>query len=60
MLELELDEAERQILVTVLESYLSDLRMEIADTDRLEYREMLRERKELVQKVLAACGRVPE
>lgn len=54
MIQLELTAAEQQILVGVLESYLSDLRMEIADTDRKDFREMLKARKQVVMKVLEA------
>jgi hypothetical protein len=53
MIPLELTEAERQMLEEVLDSYLSDLRMEIADTDRLDFRTMLKERKQVIAKVLA-------
>ncbi|HKY60066.1 MAG TPA: hypothetical protein VJP59_03555 [Gemmatimonadota bacterium] len=56
MIELDLDERERETLGTVLRSYLSDLRMEIADTDRQEFRDMLKERKVVIGKVLAAIG----
>ncbi len=52
MIQLDLDGNERQILITVLDSYLSDLRMEIADTDRLDFRDMLKERKAVLMKVL--------
>ncbi len=57
MIELDLDDNERQILVTVVDSYLSDLRMEIADTDRLEFREMLKERKAVLVRVLEILRR---
>ena len=56
MVELDLTEEERQILHDVLQSYLSDLRMEIADTDRVDFRDMLKDRKAVVQKALDALG----
>jgi hypothetical protein len=40
----------------VLKSYLSDLRMEIADTDRQDFRDMLKERKAVIGKVLTTLG----
>lgn len=52
MLELELTAEERDILLQVLENVLSDLRMEIADTDSFDYREMLKERKAAIAKLL--------
>lgn len=54
MLELDLNTEEQSILKMVLESYLSDLRMEIADTDRMEFRDMLKERKAVLIKVIEA------
>ncbi len=36
---------ESEALVLVLESYISDLRMEIADTDRRRMRDQLKERE---------------
>lgn len=36
----------------VLESYLSDLRMEIADTDNKDFREELKTRKAALKKIL--------
>ncbi len=54
---IELDEQERALLIEVLDSYLSDLRMEIADTDRMAYREQLKQRKQIlldIQKKLGA------
>jgi hypothetical protein len=38
----------------VLEDTLSDLRMEIADTDLYDYRTMLKQRKAAIVKVLEA------
>lgn len=56
MVELDLTEEERQILHDVLQSYLSDLRMEIADTDRMDFRDMLKDRKAVVQKAMDSLG----
>lgn len=52
MIELDLTPEEAETLRQVLDSYLSDLRMEIADTDRQDFREMLKERKGVILKVL--------
>ncbi len=54
MLELELTSEERDILVQVLENVLSDLRMEIADTDSFDFREMLKKRKATIARLLEA------
>ena len=54
MINLDLTKEEKDILTTVLESYLSDLRMEIADTDRMDFRESLKKRKDVLKKVLEA------
>jgi len=54
MITLNLDHDEIRILREVLEIDVSDLRMEIANTDRLEFREMLKGRKAVLRKVLAA------
>ena len=55
MLQLDLTDEEHEILVQLLEESLSDLRMEIADTDQYDYREMLKRRKEAIMKVLQAA-----
>ncbi len=54
MTQLELSEEEKGILMEILDSRLSDLRMEIANTDSLDYRNMLKIRKEVLEKVLIA------
>jgi hypothetical protein len=51
MVQIELTPAEAEILKTALESYLSDLRMEIADTDSLDFREGLKRRKATLRKI---------
>ena len=55
-MEITLDRDERQILRTILENELSDLRMEMADTDRKEFRHLLSRRKAVLQKVVDALG----
>ncbi len=52
MINLDLTNEEKDILAMVLESYLSDLRMEIADTDSMDFRESLKKRKDVLKKVL--------
>jgi hypothetical protein len=52
MLHLNLTKEEREILVQILEEYLSDLRMEIAHTDHVSYREPLKVKKEACEKIL--------
>ena len=54
MIHLDLDTLERKILMETLESYLSDLGTEIADTDRFEFREQLKARRNVLNKILSA------
>jgi hypothetical protein len=54
VLDIDLTGDEIDVLRHVLESYLSDLRMEIADTDSFDFREMLKHRKQVINKVLDA------
>ncbi len=50
----DLSDEDIEILVAVLRSYLSDLRMEIADTDSLEFREILKRRKAVLLRAIGA------
>ncbi len=54
MVQLDLTKGEKEILIEVLESNISDLRMEIADTDNLDFRETLKSQKKVLAKVLEA------
>ena len=49
---IELDPKEQQLLQELLESALSELRVEIVSTDRLDYKEALKERKSLMTDLL--------
>ena len=51
MVQLEITEYERQILLQVLESCISDLRVEIAGTDNINFKDMLKQRKEIMLKL---------
>ena len=51
MVQLKITEEERELLIEILENDISDLRMEIADTDRREYREMLKNREVMMKKI---------
>lgn len=60
MVQIDLTTDEIEVLRDVLDSYLSDLRMEIADTDRMGFREMLKHRKRIIAKVLEALPSTAE
>ena len=53
MVRMELNEEESEVLRLVLEDYLSELRMEIAHTDSMDFREALKEREELLKRLIA-------
>ncbi len=53
MPQITLSEEEAGSLRSVLEEYLSDLRMEIADTERMELRESLKRQEAFLKRVLA-------
>ncbi len=55
---LELTPAELQLLQDILETNLSDLRMEIVDTDRVDFKDMLKQRKRLMLQILEKLQRI--
>ena len=59
MLHLDLTTEEQQTLVYLLEECISDLRMEIVDTDSVDYKEMLKHRKQVLTKLLQALQAEP-
>ena len=59
MIHLDLDAKERSILMETLESYLSDMSVEIADTDRKEFREQLKMKRGVLNKILVAVKQAP-
>jgi hypothetical protein len=52
MVQLDLTDAELEVLIDVLEIAVSNLRMEIADTDNKDFRDMLKARKGVLLKVI--------
>ena len=56
MITIELDPREAEMLRHVLMSYLSDLRMEIADTDRQDFREGLKSREVFLKDLIGRLG----
>ncbi len=52
MVQLTLTTEEVETLREVLDSYLSSLRMEIADTDAMEFREKLKQQEAVLRKLL--------
>lgn len=54
MVYLQIDEEERKILLQLLDTCISDLRQEIAGTDNYNFKEMLKQRKEVLIKLLQA------
>ncbi|MGR9106713.1 MAG: hypothetical protein ACU843_07245 [Gammaproteobacteria bacterium] len=56
MAQIELTENEAGTLKEILQSYLSDLRAEIADTDRMKMREALKEKEVFIKKLLQDLG----
>jgi len=49
---IELDTGQGRMLREILESYLGDLRMEVAATDRLDFREMLKEKERFIKDLM--------
>jgi hypothetical protein len=54
MIHIDLDTTERSILIQTLESYLSDMSVEIADTDSMEFRNQLKATRDVLKKILDA------
>jgi hypothetical protein len=54
MIHLDLNEQEKQILVETLNNFLSNLSYEIADTDLQDYREELKSRRAVLEKIKEA------
>ena len=51
MIQLNLDDQEKEILDETLKSYLSNLSYEIADTDNQDYRDKLKAKRAVLEKI---------
>ena len=58
MVTIDLNESEREHVAAVLHTVLSDLSVEIANTDRMAFRDELKTRREAVQKLADAIAAV--
>lgn len=56
MVAITLTAEEAALLRQVLTSYLSDLRMEIADTDSIDFREKLKEEEAFLKRLIEQLG----
>jgi hypothetical protein len=56
MVHIELEPRDAEVLRLALENYLSELRMEIANTDSLDYREELKARKAVLRRIVGLVG----
>jgi len=56
MVRLELDRQQAEMLREMLESYLGDLRMEISQTDQMDFREDLKKKEALLKDVIERLG----
>lgn len=57
MLNISLETKEQEILAWALKSAVSDLGAEIADTENMEFRQDLKERKEVLQSIIRQLDR---
>jgi hypothetical protein len=60
MVTLDLNEDEKQVLIDLLDDCLTDLRMEICDTDNIVYKQNLKNRKAVIRKIIAELQRAVE
>ncbi len=58
MTPLPLNDDEREVLAEILESEISDLRMEIMDTDTVAYKETLKNRERILKRILTALEQI--
>lgn len=53
-LEVNITEQEIEVVIQALEEYSSDLNMEIADTEKMEYRELLKRNRIILNSFISA------
>lgn len=60
MTTIELTHLEGEVLVEILETYISDLRTEIVGTERIAMRTMMKEKEEIAKGLLARLASAEE
>ncbi len=55
-MELTLSDDEARLLRTVLERFLSDLRMEIVDTEKYDWRQEMKQDEEVLKSLISRLG----
>ncbi len=60
MVEINLRPEDRDLLVTIVEEYLRDLREEIGDTGNFDYRQELKEEEKMVREILDTLTLSPQ
>jgi hypothetical protein len=56
MIQLNLSQEEASTLKDALTTYISELRMEIADTEQQEFRQSLKKEEEILKKILESIS----
>ncbi len=51
--ELNISERGKDILIKALENYISDMNMEIADTDQMDFRDSLKSKRTVLKKLIS-------
>ena len=60
MLHIDLTVEERELLESMLDACLTDLRAEVSNTARHDYKQMLKQREALLRKIIAAVHEAKE
>jgi hypothetical protein len=58
--QIELTDQEAELLRNVLEEYVSDLRMEVSNTDNMDFREALKEKERILRGLVERLQRLKE
>jgi hypothetical protein len=53
---IQLSDEEAEILKSVLEEYISDLRMEVSNTDSMDFREALKHKEAILKRLAGQLG----
>ena len=54
MIQLPISPEDKEVVIEALESYLADLRMEISDTDLMEFKMNLKKKRDILERAVLA------